>query len=121
MGSGEGREVAIEEGEEFEVNPDTTVVRVKVMVEGFSSTVGCVGCDLCGHEDVVKALGSASICGNFVVEAEFTGTDVDETKVGCKLVSRIVAGSRMRDGSWFGRLRIWAVMSQWVRIWERSC
>jgi hypothetical protein len=83
--SGEGREVTVKEAKEFEVNPDTTVVRVEAMVEGSGSTVGCVGCVLFGHEDVVEALGSASVCGNFIVEAEFSGMNVDETKAGCEL------------------------------------
>jgi hypothetical protein len=77
--------LAFEEAKEFEVNPDTMVVGVEAMVEGFGSTVGCVGCNFFGHEDVVKGLGSRSVCGNFVVEANFTGMNVDETKVRCKL------------------------------------
>jgi hypothetical protein len=57
------------------------MVRIEAMVEGFYSTVCGMGCNLFSHEDVVKTLGSASICGYFVVKAELPGVDVDEAKV----------------------------------------
>jgi hypothetical protein len=61
------------------------MVGVEAVIEGFCSTVGYVGCDLSGHEDKVEILGSASVCGYFVVEAKLSGIDVDEAEARCKL------------------------------------
>jgi hypothetical protein len=61
------------------------MVRVEAVVEGSGSTVGGMGCNLVGHEDNVKTLGSAGTCGYFVVKAKLSCMDVNEAEAGSKL------------------------------------